>query len=54
MDREPWQAYSPWGHKESDATEHLTHTFPLGTCPSSRGGQLTRPEPKYPRPQQLT
>jgi len=27
MDREAWQAYNPWGHKESDTTEQLsTHT----------------------------
>ena len=25
MDREAWR-YSPWGCKESDTTEHLTHT----------------------------
>ena len=26
MDRGAWQGYSPWGHKESDMTNH-THTF---------------------------
>ena len=27
VDREAWQAYSPWGYKESDTTEHTyTHT----------------------------
>ena len=26
MDREAWQATSPWGRKESDTTEQLTHT----------------------------
>ena len=27
MDRGPRQAYSPWGYKESDTTEHAhTHT----------------------------
>ena len=24
MDREPWWATSPWGHKESDTIEQLT------------------------------
>ena len=22
MDRGSWEGYSPWGHKESDTTEH--------------------------------
>ena len=26
MDKEAWWGYSPWGHKESDMTEQLTHT----------------------------
>ena len=26
MDRVVWQGYSPYGHKESDTTEQLTHT----------------------------
>ena len=26
MDREVWWATSPWGHKELDTTEQLTHT----------------------------
>ena len=26
MDRAAWQSYSPWGGKESDTTEQLTHT----------------------------
>ena len=26
MDRGAWRAYSPWGPKESDMTEQLTHT----------------------------
>ena len=26
MDRGAWQGYSPWGHKESDMTNH-THTI---------------------------
>ena len=25
---EPGRLYSPWGHKESDTTEQLTHTPP--------------------------
>ena len=25
MDRGPWWVYSPWGCKESDMTEQLTH-----------------------------
>ena len=25
MDRGAWQAYSPWGHKESDKTEATKH-----------------------------
>ena len=25
MDRGAWQGYSPWGRKESDTTEWLTH-----------------------------
>ena len=25
--RIPWTGYSPWGHKESDKTERLTHYF---------------------------
>ena len=30
MDRGAWQGYSPWGHKESDRTEHaLTMTVIL-------------------------
>ena len=24
MDRETWAGYSPWGHKESDMTEHIS------------------------------
>ena len=27
IDRGDWQAYSPWGHKETDATEGLTYTY---------------------------
>ena len=28
MDKGAWQAiYSPWGHKESDTAERLTHTY---------------------------
>ena len=26
MDRGAWWATVPWGHKESDTTERLTHT----------------------------
>ena len=25
-DRGAWQGYSPWGHKESDTTEQVTHS----------------------------
>ena len=25
MDREAWRGYSPWGRKESDMNERLTH-----------------------------
>ena len=25
-DRRAWAGYNPWGHKESDATEQLSHT----------------------------
>ena len=28
MDRRAWRGYSPWGHKESDATEHAQHALP--------------------------
>ena len=29
MDKRAWLANSPWGHKESDTTESLTHSFSL-------------------------
>ena len=29
LDREAWWATSPWGHKESDMTERLTHKDPI-------------------------
>ena len=34
MDRGAWWGYSPWGHKESDMTEH-THTHSHSTLCSS-------------------
>ena len=33
----PWMGYSPWGHKESDMTEWLTHTIPLKSSPGDAG-----------------
>ena len=34
MDKGAWQAYSPWGHKESHTTEQLTlsHTLTIIYC----------------------
>ena len=32
MDRGAWQGYSPWGRKESDTTEQLTHLLGLIQC----------------------
>ena len=37
MDRGAWWGYSPWGHKELDMTERLTHfsfVFPQTSLPS--------------------
>ena len=31
--RIPWKGYSPWGHKESNMSEWLTHTIPLKGSP---------------------
>ena len=30
MDRGAWRGYSPWGCKELDTTEQLTHTMQTG------------------------
>ncbi|CAI9169266.1 unnamed protein product [Rangifer tarandus platyrhynchus] len=38
MDREAWQAYSPWGHKELDTTERLPNAN------ISRAHQPPRPQ----------
>ena len=35
MDRGAWQATSPWGCKEADTTEWLTHTHHLHEVPRS-------------------
>ena len=32
MDGGAWQGCSPWGHKESDMTEQLTHFLGLVKC----------------------
>ena len=31
VDRTAWAGYSPWGHKESDTTEQLTHSTCCGS-----------------------
>ena len=36
---------SPWGHKESDATEQLSNTNPQGNRNSEGGTEIRRVEP---------
>ena len=34
VERGAWAGYSPWGHKESDTTEHRMHIRYFVECPS--------------------